>query len=244
MKHIALLLTIALSLPALAQPAKKPAPVKAEIHKKVYALALANGDATAAVNSLYYIIAEEGAKSPYRDSLALMYFNMSQYTLCEKVAAELVVIYADSIAQGKRLTMLEILALSQSQLGKVKEAIESFEKLLDKTGEMFHAFRLAELQYRYKRVGEATQTIFKAETLNNSMQGNVKIDIGNNTIQEVLLEAAVQNLKGFILLEASPNDKTAAIAAFKKALEIQPNFILAKNNLDFAEGRIVPKEGN
>lgn len=208
-----------------------------EIHKKIYQTAAENGDFAVALNSLYYIVAVEGKRSPYKDSLALLHFNMGNFVQCEKIAGEIVKEFADSLEKGTyKITMLEVLALCQSQLGKTKEAIGSFEKLLSKTNEMYHAYRLAELQFLFKRVGEALTSIFKAETLENSMQGPIRIELGDGRAQEVLLEAAVQNLKGYILLETMPNDKTKAIEAFKKALAIQPDFILAQNNLKFAEG--------
>jgi tetratricopeptide (TPR) repeat protein len=238
MKHIIVLIVIAFCTPVFAQTGKPKTTTQnteLEIHKKVYATAVQIGDADVAVSSLYYIIAVEGKNSQYRDSLALLYFGLGSYELCEKVAAGIVTDFADSIKNGKRLPILEALALSQGALGKIKEAIGSFETLLAQTNEMYHAYRLAEMQYTYKRVGEALQTVLKAETLKNSMGGMVNIDMGENRRQAVKLEAAVQNLKGYILLEEFPAEKPAAIAAFKKALEIQPDFVLAKNNLGFAE---------
>ena len=66
---------------------------------------------------------------------------------------------------------------------------------------MYHAYRLAELQYTYKRVGEALQSTMRAENLTNSMKAPVKLEVEKNKVQEVKLEAAVLNLKGYILLE-------------------------------------------
>lgn len=205
-------------------------------YKKVYAMALQYGDASVALNSLYFIIAEEGDKSPYKDSLAFLYFDMASFAQCERIASEIVGENQDSIAIKQKLSMLEIMSLSQASLGKTKEAISSFELLLSKTGEMYHAYRLAELQYTYKRIGEALISITTAEKLKNSMQAPVNIDMGNKQIQQVKLEAAIQNLKGYILLQEYPDRKAEAIAALTKALELQPDFVLAKNNLAFANG--------
>lgn len=211
-----------------------------EAHKKVYKMAQANGDALVAVNSLYYIIAEEGEKSTYKDTLAITYFTTGAYEQCARVAGD--ILQHHPLDSGK-LPMLEILALSQTSLGQTKEAIASFEKLLPKTQQMLHAYRLAELQFNYQRIAEALQSILLAETLKNNMQSPVSIDMGEGKVQPVRLEAAVQNLKGYILLQHYPAEKAQAIAAFKKALEFQPDFVLAKNNLDLAEGRVTPQEG-
>lgn len=245
MKHTVLAIFLLFSGFAIAQKNTKPAPTTktTDTYKKAYYAALSNGDAQAAINCLYLIIAEEGDRSPYKDSLALMYFDMASYIQCERVASELVKTYADSIDNGKHLSMLEILALSQASLGKVKEAIESFEKLLSKTNEMYHAYRLSELQYTYKRIGEAVQTALRAENLPNNMKAPVRIEVEPNKVQMVKLEAAVQNLKGFILLQEYPDRKAEAIAAFNKALELQPDFVLAKNNLAYAQSKDKPAEG-
>ncbi len=237
MKKIILIVLLLVSTVAFGQKKKKEKATVAtqvETYKKVYIMALQNGDAAVALNSLYFIIAEEGNKSPYKDSLAFLYFDMGSFAQCERVAAEIVKDNADSIENKQKLTMLEILALSQASLGKTKAAISSFERLLSKTNEMYHAYRLAELQFNYKRIGEAFQSISLAETLSNSMQTPVRIDMGNKQIQEVKLEAAIQNLKGYIILQEYPDRKAEAIAAFTKALKIQPEFVLAKNNLAFA----------
>lgn len=205
-----------------------------ETYKKMYNMALKNKDMAVAINSLYLIVAVEGENSIYKDSLAFLYYDIGSFYQCEQVAGEIVRDNADSIEQGKKLTMLEIMALSQASLGKTKEAINSFERLLKQTNEMYHAYRLAELQYSYKRIGEALQNIIRAENLTTKMQVPIRIDMGNKQIQEVNLKAAVQNLKGFILLQEYPQRKAEAIEAFKKALQIQPNFVLAKNNMAFA----------
>ncbi len=234
MKKIVVVAFLLVSTLAFGQKKKQATPSQLETYKKVYTMALRNGDASVALNSLYFIVAVEGNKSQYKDSLAFLYFDMGSFIQCERVASEIVRDNPDSIENKQKLTMLEIMALSQASLGKTKEAISSFERLLSKTNEMYHAYRLAELQFAYKRIGEAFESISKAEKLSNSMQAPVRIDMGNKQIQEVKLEAAIQNLKGYILLQEYPERKAEAITAFSKALEIQPDFILAKNNLAFA----------
>ena len=237
MKYTVLLVLSCLAVTAFSQPGKKTAtlpPTTVETHKTVYNMALKTGETNVALISLYYIVAEEGSKSAYKDSMAILYFNMGSYTQCEIVAAEIVKDNADTVAKGGKLPVLEVLALSQSALGKTKEAIASFEKLLPLTNEMFHAYRLAELQFLYKRYGESVESIKKAENLKNSLSSPITIDMGNNQAQQVQLEAAVMNLKGFIWMELYPNELDKAIGYFSKALEIQPNFVLAKNNLEFA----------
>jgi tetratricopeptide (TPR) repeat protein len=224
--------------PGKQKPAEKTSPTL-EANKKVYKMAQAYGDALVAVNSLYYIIAEEGEKSEYKDTLAITYFSTGAYEQCAVVAAD---ILQQHPLDSTRLPILEILALSQTSLGKTKEAIESFEMLLAKTQQMLHAYRLAEMQFNFQRVAEALQSILLAETLKNSLKSPVNIDMGEGKVQPVRLEAAVQNLKGYILLQHYPAEKSAAIAAFKKALELQPDFVLAKNNLDLAEGKSAPQE--
>lgn len=235
MKKLVVIVFVLISTLSFGQKNKKAAtPAQIDTYKKVYTMALQFGDASVALNSLYFIIAEEGNKSPYKDSLAFLYFDMGSYAQCERVASEVVRDNPDSIANKQKLSMLEITALSQASLGKTKEAISSFELLLSKTNEMYHAYRLAELQFTYKRIGEALISISAAEGLKNSMQAPVSIDMGNKQVQQVKLEAAIQNLKGYILLQEYPERKAEAIAAFNKAIEIQPDFVLAKNNLAFA----------
>ena len=48
--------------------------------------------------------------------------------------------------------------------------------------------------------------------------------------QEVTLEAAAYNMKG--MLEKQQGNKEAAIANFNKALEVEPDFVLAEQNIN------------
>ena len=193
--------------------------------KNIYNRALRFGDATTAVNSLYRLIESDEANSTYLDSLALIYFQVGMFPQSELVCEE--IIAKDAGKDG----ILEMLAVSQTAQGKILPAIESYEKLVPVSKNVFHTYKLAELQYRIKRLAEAYANVQAAEQLPSNEQDKINFTIDQNQVQSVGLRAAIYNLKGVIEQALITDNPDAAIASFEKALELEPEFIVAKNNL-------------
>ena len=76
------------------------------LDKLIMKQALAYGDNTIATNSLYTIIAKEGANSTYKDSLAYVYFGSRKYSSCFMVCTD--ILNRDSSKQD----ILEMQAIS------------------------------------------------------------------------------------------------------------------------------------
>ena len=75
-------------------------------HKTIVAQALRYQDFQTAINSMQHIIALEGAKSLYKDSLAIIYFNAKNYVSSHLLAKELLT------SNPRNVPLLEINALS------------------------------------------------------------------------------------------------------------------------------------
>ncbi|MCD4665491.1 MAG: hypothetical protein K8R68_09475 [Bacteroidales bacterium] len=240
-KSILTFLILAIAILTFAQRGKKEsepvAPTEKNIHVSIYQKALKYGDANTAINSLLYIITTEGDQSAYRDSLAFLYFNVGRYASCELVCREILK------SENDKAGILEMMAISQKSLGKTIEAISSYEKLLPLTNNIYHAYNLAELQYTIKRLGEAYITIQIAEQSECTENDKISFNMGQNQTQQVQLKAAIYNLKGLIEYELDPENKDVARQSFEKALQIEPEFLLAKNNLSiFNTEEEIPEE--
>ncbi len=193
------------------------------LDKLIMKQALAYGDNTIATNSLYTIIAKEGANSTYKDSLAYVYFNSRKYTSCFMVCTD--VLSRDS----NKLEILEMQAISLESIGAIDKAAQSYAKLTAKSNNNYHAYKLANLYFGTKKNKEALMAVKKAESLKDTGKIKVTYAINKNHNQQVDLKAAIANLKG--LIQFAMKDNASAKVSFEKAIALQSDFVFAKENL-------------
>jgi tetratricopeptide (TPR) repeat protein len=182
------------------------------------------GDPSVATSSIYRLIALEGENSTYKDSLAYIYFSARQYAPCFMMATE--VLERDP----NHIQMLELKGVSLEALGAYTKAVEIYEKLFSITKNNFHGYTLAKLEFTLKKYDTAIKTIERTEKLNDTGKVNVTFAINQTHEQNVILLAAISYLKGLIAIELKNFD--LAKASLTKALDIQPDFVLAKEKLD------------
>ena len=195
-----------------------------ELEKNKLKQALIYGDQATATVMMYNIIALEGEKSAYKDSLAYLYFNRRSYLSCYLSAA-------DALKNNPTNTeILEMSAFSLESLGAKDKAIDNYQKLLAITKNNFHAFKIAGLQLELKKVVEAYTSIKKAESLVDKGTEKITYPINKSYNQQVPLKASIQYLKGII--EVEMNSKELAKKSFQKAIGLFPEFILAKQELE------------
>ncbi len=205
------------------------------LDKLVMHQSLSYGDNDVAVNSIYNIIAKEGVNSTYKDSLAYLYFEGRKYSSCFMVCKDIL------SRDGNKLEILEMQAVSLEGLGAVDKAAQAYAKLTVKSKNNYHAYKLANLYFSIKKFDEAYKAIAKAQELKDTGEVKVSYAINKNYNQQVSLLAAISNLKGLIEFEQEKMD--LAKASFKKAVELQDDFVLAKENLQAViDGKQVKKE--
>jgi tetratricopeptide (TPR) repeat protein len=195
--------------------------------------ALRYADYETAISSLYDVIQKEGETSTYLDSLAYLYFSTGRYASCALVTKD--VLDKDE----SKANMLELRAVSLSNLGNTVEAIDAYQKLVPLTKNIHHYYELALLQYSIKRLAEAAISIKNAEAIEATEKDFVNIPLDKNQAQKVPIMAAIYNLHGLIAYDLDKTNTEAPKQAFQKALEIFPDFVLAQNNMKAMEQ---PKE--
>jgi len=205
------------------------------LDKKVMQQALRYGDNTIAANSLYNIIAKEGANSVHKDSLAYLYFNGRNYSSCFMVCSDIL------SRDGNKQEIIEMQAISLEKLGAIEKAAQVYAKLVVKSNNNYHAYKLANLYFAVKKYDESYRAVKKAQELNDTGEIKVTYAVNKNYNQQVALLAAISNLKG--LIEFEQDKMELAKTSFKKAIELQADFVLAKENLQAViEGKQVKKE--
>ena len=205
------------------------------LDKKIMLQALRYGDNTIAANSLYSIIAKEGDNSVYKDSLAYLYFNGRNYSSCFMVCSDII------SRDGNKQEIIEMQAISLEKLGAIEKAAQVYAKLVVKSNNNYHAYKLANLYFSVKKYDESYRAVKKAQELKDTGEIKVTYAVNKNYNQQVALLAAISNLKG--LIEFEQDKMELAKASFKKAIELQADFVLAKENLQAVnEGKQVKKE--
>ena len=205
------------------------------LDKAVLKQALRYADSDVAKKSMYDIIAKEGDNSTYKDSLAYLYFNDRKYPSCYMVCADVL------SKDGSKQQILEMQAVSLENMGAYDKAAQTYAKLTVKSGNNYHAYKLANLYFALKKYDEAMSAVKKAQELKDTGEIKVSYAVNKNYQQQVALLAAISNLKGLIEFEQEKLD--LAKLSFQKAVEIQEDFVLAKENLEAViAGKQVKKE--
>ena len=221
-----------LSMFAFAQTKSKPSATPAEKLKspaadhdlEMYRKAVEFGDYEVARIAMYNLIIRNPDSLNYLDSLVTLYFSLGQMPQC--ILAGKQYLSRDSA----NLSVMEMVALSYTQLSKNKEALEIYERMFRQTANIYYAYQTAVQQFYLKRIGECDQTIELIVNHPKSEQEKIAISIDQTTQQQVPLKAAALNLRGIILKEMNMPEK--AKISFEESLKVMPDFALAKGNLD------------
>lgn len=194
-----------------------------EVQNRVYRAALKNYDPSTAIVALYSMMAMKPERKDLNDSLAFLYFGSERYAQAFIIGEEIVK------NNPQRNDMLELVAVSKQNLGMIKESLADYEKLYASQKSLFYLYQAATLQYQLKRYGECVTSLDQIinDPKADKEKVNIRLQTGN---QEVPMKAAALNVKGICAVEL--NQEEAAKENFAKALQIFPEFALAKGNLE------------
>lgn len=196
---------------------------KYEEQKKVFSLALQFNDIQSAKTAVYQMmVIKPENQLGLLDTLSMLFYADNDYENCVKTTSLLLSKKPD------QLSLVEMRAKSLQRLGYVKESLKDYELLYTKTSQDMFLYEILVSQYQLKRFGEAEQSSNK---LLASKSDTLKVDVqlGQGQYQAVLMKSAVCNIKGVIAMEVG--QEVVAKQLFEKALSIDSEFVLPKNNL-------------
>lgn len=202
--------------------AKTPAP-KNNSHLKVFYQSINSGDITTGISALNYYISEQGANTAYEDTLAMLYMQQGAFAQCYYWAEKRLKVKPDDNG------LMEMKGICLDKMNQPKEAIDIFEKLYAKTKSPYHAYKLMELQYGIKRLVECLATAATAEKLVYKPEYIMTYNVGDQT-GRTYLQAGIFNIHALALYDL--DKKAEAKTYFEKALALDSNFVLARQNLD------------
>lgn len=222
MKNILYILSFVLATTAIAQNSNS-----LELEKQKLKLALSYNDKEVASSAMYNIIAIEGVQSTYKDSLAYLYFNNGKHVSCFLVVNDILKYKPENVE------LLEMGAVSLESMGALSKAIESYTRLLAKTNNNYHAYKLAGLYISSNKLNEALTAIKTANSLEDKGTIKVNFKVNQNYNQDVELKPAIAYLEGLIHLRLKKEGD--AKLSFMRAINLFPDFVLAKSKLSTLE---------
>lgn len=196
---------------------------KYEEQQKVFSLALQFNDIQSAKTAVYQMmVLKPENQVGLLDTLSMLFYASNDYENCVKTTSLLL------SKTPEKLSLVEMRAKSLQRLGYIKESLKDYELLYAKTSQDMFLYEILVSQYQLKRYGEAEQSSNKLLT---SKSDTLKVDVqlGQGQYQSVSLKSAVSNIKGVVAMEVG--QKEVAKQWFEKALTIDSDFILPKNNL-------------
>lgn len=221
MKLIPLVLFCLSAMMGTAQTVNKE---KQDEYLTLYRRALLYNDLSSAAFSLTVYL-QNGGEEKYNDSLAVVYYNMNNLGGAYKLAGEI------NAKDAKNITALTLLADISGRAGEVKKSLEWYEKLVVVAPMPYNFYQLATKQFIMERNLECRESLNKV--ISDSVQAKdqkVRLDIGEGYGEEVPVLAAAMNMLGAIAYKEK--NKEAAAEWYKKAIQVFPQFVIAKQNLD------------
>ncbi len=206
-------------------------PIAYQQQWQIYKWALQYNDLGTATNAIYQMMALKPEETNLKDTLAYLYFNSRRYVQTVLLGREIVENNPENYG------IMEALAISEQSIGLLKESLEHYDQLYKATSKIYFLYQGASIQYGLKRLGECVQSISTLLASDGVDKEEVNINYGQNgESQKVTMNAAVYNLQGVVYLDLNrPED---AKKSFEKAVELFPDFILAKSNLDIVNKKL------
>ena len=223
MKRIILALILSLVISATyAQKRKKgnQPDFKSEMishYKTFYKEMIKNKDYLSAIQGLNHLIILEPQNVARKDTLGLLYYTVDNPSLAINV-----------LKDSETELGLRTKALAYKKVKDLKQAIDSYEQLLEKFYNVKDAYELAQLQYGVQNFGNAKLTINKA--LAEAKDEKVQIIVARNSYIETPIKAAFLNILGLIEYNNNVANTDKAVKIFDQALAVDPEFILALEN--------------
>ncbi len=217
---LVLLFILVASWSSSAQDVKESASYKQE--KAVYQLGSKYADVEIARNAIYNLMAIDPSDASLLDSLAYMYYYQ-KFTSCLLVCIDIIKMNPD------HLPALEMSGVAYQNLGLKDKALTSYESIYLRNNSVLTLYKMAILQLDLNRQGESMTNVGILLEKEETKEAMVSINTQKGPSQ-ISLTAAVYNLKG--LIESSQENKEAARTSFQEALALEPDFTVAKNNLE------------
>ncbi len=210
--------------------AQKKKNIKTEVvaqsnHLSVYKLSKTFGDGNAAIVSLLYHLVENPKDTAiYYDTLSELYTLTRNYNAGYNLIKK-------SINSGKKEVFhYQVLAITAQKTNRLADAVLAYDVLYKQTSNLEYGYMLAKL---YEQTDDNKKLYPMINSLlldsnTNKLKVIESIDGQNNG--EIPMSAALLNMRGILNYKAG--DLAASKNDFKSALELFPQYLVPKRNLE------------
>ena len=195
-----------------------------DLQNSIYKKAKSYNDPSVAINSLYKMIAIQPENVLLKDSLMREYLTISQWAPSYMISREILAM------QPNNLFALEVSCISLQNLGLKQQALNEYESLYLKSDRIDVLYTISFLQFELKNFTESLTNLDILINNSETEEMSVSVSKSDNSVQEVLIRAQLNYLKGLIYLEQSKNED--AKKYFNIALTISPDFQNAIDRLN------------
>jgi hypothetical protein len=196
--------------------------------KAAYARSAAYKDmATAASLAHQLIEADSASAGKWKEELAKIYFTSKHESSCLLVCEDLI----KNHGGDAKLPVLEMRALCFESLELKPEAISAWLMAWDKTHSPSQAVRLAGLYFQSENLAQCEEIINAGLVSKDAVTAMVSLPKTSSEMQSIPAAAALHNLKALLLLKKDPGNKMLVRVELEGALQLSPDFELAKRNL-------------
>ena len=222
----AIILSLALILIGLSVNAQKSNTTipNDTLYLRMYHNGIKFGDYRLAIDAMQALYAMHPDSVKYLDSICIMYSEIQEYAQCVLTGNRVLRTMPDDVPT------IEAVALSNQHVGRYEEALGLFQVEYEKNKSIFGLYQIAVLQFSLQQNGKAQATLDRLISDKRALTYKIGFSTSNNATQQVFYKAAAENLMGVIYKDLK--DLVKAKECFQTALAIQPDFLLAKNNLE------------
>jgi tetratricopeptide (TPR) repeat protein len=194
---------------------------------ELLAQSFASGDFLSAITAVQSLISRDTVNVQLFDTLSLLFQNVNNPRGVLYASSKIVKL------SPKNLKAWENYAITAKQLNLFQDAINAFSQLYSLKPELRYLYEIGVIYYQTNNATNGKQ-IFD-QILNNpkSKEDKIVLFYANNQVVQVPVLAAVYNFIGYQQAQAGNIDE--AKKYYSQALQISPDFVLAKNNISELE---------
>lgn len=190
--------------------------------EKLYRTSYDLKDIPTAITAAHLILAQDSTNG-LRDSLPAMYMAVQNVDACLATTEDAL----KRKPEDEELLKYKLLCLEQ--MGEVDQLFELANALYAKTGKAEYIYKVASVQLVTGKLKEASNTIAEMQEKYKDSKDSVDIFIDQAQSQRVPVTAACWNMRGYMHIQNQKYQQAAE--AYEKAIQIFPDFVMARRNL-------------
>lgn len=194
-----------------------------EQYKKLYEKSMELKDLHTAITAIQFILLTDSTNG-LRDSLPELYGAVDNLPACMQTNEDALKRHPDD----EKYKNIKVLILQQT--GDLDGQFALLKELYETTNKPQYVTQIASIQIATGNLKDARETIDMILTKYNNSTDSLEVFLDEMNKQKVPVKAAAWNMKGYVYMQQKNIEK--AKECYFKALEIYPDFVMPRRNLE------------